>query len=167
MDLKRLRVAAGEFLYELDPSEAEEPSVEPALEDSGGPNRQRDLLIVPIEGGARDGFGRQRCEVVVDGWRFEVTLESAARALLRERAESGGGGARSSGTERVRAQIPGRIVSVFVSEGEEVDAGARLLSLEAMKMENEVRAPRAGRIGRVGVAVGQRVELGDELVVIE
>ena len=167
MDLERLRVTAGEFSYELDASDEGAPPIDAGPDAGGGPDREHDPVVVPIGDRTADGSGRERYEVIVNGWRFEVTVESAARALLRERAESGGGGARSAGTAQVRAQIPGRIVSVFVSEGDEVDAGARLLSLEAMKMENEVRAPRAGRIGRVGVAAGQRVELGDELVVIE
>ena len=53
------------------------------------------------------------------------------------------------------------------ASGEAVEAGQRLLSIEAMKMENEVIAPRAGTIARIGVVAGQTVELGDELVVIE
>ena len=47
-----------------------------------------------------------------------------------------------------------------------VEAGQRLLAIEAMKMENEVRAARAGTVESVAVAVGQTVELGAELVVI-
>ena len=50
--------------------------------------------------------------------------------------------------------------------GDVVAAGARLLAVEAMKMENEVRAPRAGTVERVAVGAGETVELGDILVVI-
>ncbi len=50
--------------------------------------------------------------------------------------------------------------------GDDVAAGQRLLAVEAMKMENELRAPRDGTVERVAVAVGQTVELGDPLVVI-
>ncbi len=53
-----------------------------------------------------------------------------------------------------------------VSAGDEVAAGQRLLAVEAMKMENELRAPRGGTVELVAVAVGQTVELGDSLVVI-
>ena len=63
-------------------------------------------------------------------------------------------------------QIPGRVVSVRVQDGESVEAGQRLLSVEAMKMENEIRAQRAGRVERVAVEPGQRVERGDELAVL-
>ena len=53
-----------------------------------------------------------------------------------------------------------------VAERERVESGQKLLSIEAMKMENEIRAPHAGTIERVAVQPGDRVELGDELVVI-
>ncbi len=57
-------------------------------------------------------------------------------------------------------------MSVAVAAGDDVAAGQQLLAVEAMKMENELRAPRDGTIERVAVAVGQNVELGDLLVVI-
>jgi biotin carboxyl carrier protein len=109
--------------------------------------------------------GSLRVEVVVDGWRFEATVEPARRAALRERVQRRAGG-RALGRHVVRAPLPGRIVGVWVAVGDRVAAGARLCSLEAMKMENEVLAHRAGTIERVRVEPGARVEQGDELVVI-
>jgi len=53
-----------------------------------------------------------------------------------------------------------------VAAGECVDAGQRLMSVEAMKMENELRAPRAGTVERITVAAGETVELGDTLIVL-
>ena len=70
------------------------------------------------------------------------------------------------GPIEVRAIIPGRVVSVAVAAGDAVAAGQRLLAVEAMKMENELRAPRDGTVERVAVAAGQTVELGDLLVVL-
>ena len=110
--------------------------------------------------------GRRRFEVVVDGWRFEVRLEDAARAALRERAARLGAGHGHAARQVLRAQIPGRIASVAVVPGDLVEAGQHLLSVEAMKMENEVRAPHAGTVELVAVAAGQTVDQGDELVVI-
>jgi biotin carboxyl carrier protein len=105
-------------------------------------------------------------EVVVDGWRFEVGLEPTHRAELRERAARIGGGRAKTARQVIRAQIPGRVVSVAVAAGDVVEPGQRLLSIEAMKMENAVLAPRAGTIERVGVTAGQDVELGNELLVV-
>ena len=103
---------------------------------------------------------------MVGGWRFEVTVEDAARAALRERAGRAAGDVAGPTRLVVRAQIPGRVVSVGVRDGQSVEAGQRLLSVEAMKMENEIRAQRAGRVERVAVQPGQRVERGDELAVL-
>jgi oxaloacetate decarboxylase alpha subunit len=110
--------------------------------------------------------GRTGVEVVVAGWLFEFEVEDADLYDLRDRATA----AREAGTHHgptdVRAIIPGRVVSVAVAVGDGVEAGQRLLSVEAMKMENELRAPRAGIVERIAVAGGQTVELGDTLVVL-
>jgi biotin carboxyl carrier protein len=67
----------------------------------------------------------------------------------------------------VAAQIAGRIVSVKVKVGDVVAGGDVLLLLEAMKMENEIKAPGAGTVSAVLVTEGQRVGEGETLVVIE
>jgi biotin carboxyl carrier protein len=104
--------------------------------------------------------------VVVAGWRFDLEVQDADLADLRTRATAGDDDATHHGPTEVRAIIPGRVVSVAVTAGDVVTAGQRLLAVEAMKMENELRAPRAGTVDRVAVAVGQTVELGDVLVEI-
>jgi acetyl/propionyl-CoA carboxylase alpha subunit len=111
--------------------------------------------------------GETTFELVVDGWRLEITLADAARAALRERATRGRAGPGSSRPVEVRAIIPGRVASVLVHDGETVSAGQALLVVEAMKMQNELRAPRAGTAARVSVVPGQTVEAGALLVVIE
>ncbi|HEV7605111.1 MAG TPA: acetyl-CoA carboxylase biotin carboxyl carrier protein subunit [Candidatus Limnocylindrales bacterium] len=110
--------------------------------------------------------GRTAVEVVVAGWQFEFEVEDADLAELRDRATGGRDAATHHGPTEVRAIIPGRVVSIVVVVGDEVTAGQRLLAVEAMKMENELRAPRDGTVERVTVSVGQTVELGDALVVI-
>jgi biotin carboxyl carrier protein len=111
--------------------------------------------------------GSRRCEVVLEGWRFELDVEPAARAALRDRARRGRETAGASGPVEVRAIIPGVVVSVAVRVGDPVAAGQELLAIEAMKMQNELRAPREGTIQRIAAAVGSRIEVGDVLVVIE
>ena len=58
------------------------------------------------------------------------------------------------------------MVSISVKPGDAVIAGQQLLVVEAMKMQNELRAPRDGTISRVGVAQGGNIDVGDLLVVI-
>jgi acetyl-CoA/propionyl-CoA carboxylase biotin carboxyl carrier protein len=142
----------------------DEPLTVDTSEPSGTRSRQRMTAgtVAPP-----DAAGRRTVEVVVDGWRFEFEVEDAARAALRERASRdravglGGGG-----PLEIRAIIPGRIASVAVTAGDLVEAGQTMLAVEAMKMQNELRAPRAGTVSRVAVAAGATVELGDLLVVL-
>jgi acetyl/propionyl-CoA carboxylase alpha subunit len=126
-----------------------------------------DILLIELPDPRRTAGGVRRLEVVVDGWRFEIDVESEARARLRERATSTRGDTSKGGPVELRAIIPGRVVSVDVAEGDTVDAGGRLLVVEAMKMQNELRSPRGGTVGRVAVGAGQTVELGDLLMVVE
>jgi acetyl/propionyl-CoA carboxylase alpha subunit len=151
--------AAG--LEPLDPPRAS------LLVTADGKVEAHQVLVLPSRDRARAGSGVRRLEVVLDGWRFELDIDSEARARLRERATSARAGAARGGPEELRAIIPGRVVSVEVAVGDAVEPGGRLLVLEAMKMQNELKAPRAGRIASVAVGPGQTVELGDLLLVLE
>jgi biotin carboxyl carrier protein len=134
-------------------------------------SEQHRLLLLDVDqeaagtGGAVP-LGVERREVVVDGWRIEVLLEPEARAALRERARRGRSEAGSSGPTKVHAIIPGVVVSVSVAPGDAVTAGQQLLVVEAMKMQNELRAPRDGTIEQVAVGAGSTIEVGDLLLVL-
>ena len=78
-----------------------------------------------------------------------------------------GRGAREAPGGIIRAPMPGLIVRVEVTVGQEVAAGTGVVVVEAMKMENELRAARPGRVAEVGVAEGASVEAGRLLVVVE
>jgi biotin carboxyl carrier protein len=148
--------SSGEVLTEIDP---------PAGATNGAaPPGERPIVLPSVS--PPSVRGRISLEVVVAGWRFEFEVEDAAIAAIRERATAGHDAAVQHGPTEVRAIIPGRVVAVAVVAGDAVSVGQRLLAVEAMKMENELRAPRDGTIDRVVVAVGQTVELGDPLVVI-
>jgi biotin carboxyl carrier protein len=151
---------------------ADDPALAGLRLERHGPGR-----AILVDGASRTrillGDERQRAtdgavvvEVVVDGWRVEVELEPERRAVLRERAQHGRSDAGRTGPLEIRAIIPGRIVAVFVIPGEAVETGQHLLVLEAMKMQNELRAPRSGTVEQVRAAVGQNVEVGDLLAVI-
>jgi biotin carboxyl carrier protein len=110
--------------------------------------------------------GLRRLDVTVQGWTFRVTVEAATRAGLRERAAQDEASHHQHGPVAVRSPMTGRVARLWVAEGATVEADQRLLAIEAMKMENEVRAPRAGVVTSIGVAVGDTVELGDELAIV-
>jgi 3-methylcrotonyl-CoA carboxylase alpha subunit len=67
----------------------------------------------------------------------------------------------------LEAPMPGKVIQVLVGEGEAVEENARLVVMEAMKMELTIRAPHAGRVTRLPVGVGQLVDAGTVLVEIE
>ena len=158
-------VAAGDSTGSLEPAGDGRATLTVQPErDTGEPSRH-DVLFMPL---ARPGRETGRLvEVVVDGWRFEVEVEPEQRAALRERARRNRGDAGHSGPAEVHAIIPGVVVSVAVAPGDTVTAGQQLLVVEAMKMQNELKAPRAGTVERVTVGERSTIEVGDLLVVIE
>jgi len=93
-----------------------------------------------------------------------VELADAHAAALEA---AGKGRAQAAGPATVRAPIPGRVARVMVKVGDGVSAGKGLVVLEAMKMENEIKAPRDGVVKSVGCAEGAAVETGQTLVIIE
>jgi biotin carboxyl carrier protein len=95
------------------------------------------------------------------GATHHVELHGAARGVAAGAAQG------ASGPARVTAPMPGKIVRVLVERGADVQAGQGLVVMEAMKMENELRAPRAGRVKDLPVREGQTVETGALLVVVE
>lgn len=104
---------------------------------------------------------------------FDVHLLGRAIAVeIRQggsfgRQKTEGAGAHGAGPQRVTAPMPGKIVRVLVKAGDQVTARQGLVVVEAMKMENELRAARDGRVREVTVAEGQSVEAGSVLVVVE
>jgi biotin carboxyl carrier protein len=63
--------------------------------------------------------------------------------------------------------MPGRVVRLLVEVGDEVAEGQGVVVIEAMKMQNELKASKAGRVATVGGGVGDTVGSGDVLVVVE
>jgi biotin carboxyl carrier protein len=90
----------------------------------------------------------------------EVT--DARRAKIAAPARAGNDAAPVT----IRSPIPGRVVKLLVKADDVVKAGQTVVVLEAMKMENELRAPRAGRVTALRCAEGAAVEAGQDLVTI-
>jgi acetyl/propionyl-CoA carboxylase alpha subunit len=117
-----------------------------------GPGRS---IPVIVEGEGTDWtvtlHGR-RIPVTVRSWRERILADAETEARTH------------SGPTTVAATLPGLVVAVAVAAGEEVAAGTSLLTIEAMKMQNEVRAPRDGTVLEVTVATGDTVATGAPLV---
>ena len=95
-----------------------------------------------------------------------VAAPVAAAPVAAAPAAPVAGGVTVSGGETVAAPMPGNILKVNVKTGDAVKAGTVLCVLEAMKMENEIMAPKDGTITQVVTAKGASVNTGDALVVI-
>ena len=119
---------------------------------------------------------------VDDGRSFQVSFQSAAGRGLRiavgERefdlavltpveAIEASGTTEGRDPSRLEAPIPGKVVAVMVSPGDEVEAGQALIVREAMKMENELVAEQGGRVASLHVARGATVETGELLVELD
>ena len=102
-------------------------------------------------------------DATVEGQTFSIEVPNAQAA---PRARRGGGGKKKkSGT--VSANIPGKVVTVEVKEGDVVKEGQVILILEAMKMQNEIQAPVSGTVTAVHCSEGEAIEANVPLVLIE
>jgi biotin carboxyl carrier protein len=105
-----------------------------------------------------------------NGGEWLVQLPHVDVPVVVDRQRRARGGQRTAGgagQQRVNAPMPGRVLRVLVGVGDEVAHRQGLVVVEAMKMENELTAPRAGRVTEVAVTEGTSVEAGRLLVVIE
>lgn len=97
----------------------------------------------------------ERVDVLVSGRRYPAEVLGEREWLARSIERSSG-----EGDRRVRAVMSGIVREVLVAQGDAVVAGQVVLILEAMKMENEVKAEAAGTVQALHVAAGQTVEQG-------
>ena len=101
-------------------------------------------------------------EVSLRGINYPVKITDPKRLRSAQ-----GGAEHDKGAARILAQMPGKVVRVLVEAGAEVETGAGILVVEAMKMQNEMKAPKAGRVVSIHAQVGSTVNAGDILAVIE
>lgn len=125
------------------------------------------------------GFDADGGRVLVDDTPYEVVLEQgravvggiaydlSVEGLEEEKAGPRAAKAVVAGEGAVTAIMPGKIIRVLVAEGEQVAEGDVVCILEAMKMENELKAPKTGTLKVLHVQPGQDVEMGAVLAEIE
>ena len=129
-------------------------------------------------------MGEKR-KVTVDGEEFEVDLERegdawnvkvggrsfsiriSGESLSGPSRRSASGGSKKKRSGIISSTIPGKVVSLDISVGDEVEEGDVLMILEAMKMQNEIQAPLSGKVVEVNCESGDSVEANTPLVVIE
>lgn len=132
--------------YRMTVSEPQ-PRVFSLLEEGG---RMTEALVSVRQG---------RCRVRIGSSFFDIAPAELERV--------GGLGAKAAGQGEIRSVMPGRVLRVLVEAGQAVTARQGLVVLEAMKMENELAAPRDGTVREVRVVAGRTVEAGEILVVME
>ena len=91
------------------------------------------------------------------------TVEVRDPRSLRGRTHAGD----DHGPRKITAPMPGKVVRLLVREGDEVNPGAGVAVVEAMKMQNEIKSPKKGTIQKVLVGEGATVNAGDILVIVE
>jgi biotin carboxyl carrier protein len=99
--------------------------------------------------------------VSIDGFRFEIEVRDPRRWSRKSGAGAG------EGVQTIISPMPGKVVRVLVGPGDAVEAGAGLVVVEAMKMQNEMKAARAGRILTVTAREGATVSAGEVLATME
>src|ERR1044071_9594816 len=109
----------------------------------------------------RRGSQRGDYALWVDGYRFDVEALDERTAAIRELSRLS---ATATGPAPLIAPMPGLIVRINVKAGDKVGQGQGLVVMEAMKMENELRAQAAGMVKSVNVAPGTAVEKGTILI---
>jgi biotin carboxyl carrier protein len=114
-----------------------------------------------LAGGASFEARVEGDEIVIGGYRFRYEIDDP-RQWKRS-----SGGAGIHGKVFINAPMPGRIVRVLAAAGDAVKAGQGVVVMEAMKMQNELKAPRDGRVSTMAVKEDDRVNAGAILATIE
>ncbi len=109
----------------------------------------------------RDEDGNESASITVRGRRFHIAVNDPRRWTESSAAAHG------HDRETILASMPGKIVRILVQPGETVTAGQGVIVIEAMKMQNEMKARRAGRVTAVPVREGETVAAGAILATIE
>jgi biotin carboxyl carrier protein len=106
--------------------------------------------------------------ILLDGQSFEVRTADLDVEVEDPRApRSAAKHAGLEGPQAVAAPMPGKVVRVLVGLGDSVERGQGLVVIEAMKMQNEMKAPKQGRVVSIGAVEGATVAAGDVLATVE
>ena len=153
-------------------AEAGDATLRVGIEGGGG-----ELVARETPGGWTITNGRRTVEAGVTGGRTgELVVQIGEHTYRLETGRGAAGGPRRSGSAaggaadgraEARTPMPGKVVRLMREEGEQVAAGDGVLVFEAMKMQNEIRAPASGVIANMRAAPGTPMEGGELLFVVE
>ena len=108
------------------------------------------------------GKSRESFEVDFGGNSYSIDVSDPKRLRSDQNSDK-----HHHGLAEIVAPMPGKVVRVQVEAGMEIEKGAGIVVVEAMKMQNEMKAPRAGKLVRINVKPGDTVNAGDVLAVVE
>ena len=120
-----------------------------------------------VDGRSHESYiyqGDDNWQVLMRGQLYPVKVEDEREKRLRAAA---GGGVAETGEFHLRAPMPGLVIAIPVTDGQEVKKGQVLLILESMKMQNELKSPRDGKISRIRVKLGESVEQKQALLSVQ
>jgi biotin carboxyl carrier protein len=132
--------------------------------DASSPTRSVDAAFASQPSRSPGESGSGDFDVHLDGRVIALQIRPAGSFGRQNRA---GTGVPTAGPQRLVSPMPGKVVRVLIKPGDEVKARQGLVVVEAMKMENELRAARDGRVRDIAVAEGQSVDAGAVLLVVE
>jgi len=102
--------------------------------------------------------------LVVDGTPMKVSMNSKLDEIVYKNS---GGGSSTDAQTSLKSQIPGKVVSIGVSEGDSVKKGDVICVLESMKMQVSIKAHKDGTVGKIKIKAGGSVAKNDVLAEIE
>ena len=102
-------------------------------------------------------------EIIINGISYVVDVQEEKLALLRDQVKS----PLHAGGEKIIAPMPGRVIAIHVAVGDHIDTSQGIVTIEAMKMENELRSQRTGTVSEIRIKEGDTVDKNSVLVVIK
>jgi biotin carboxyl carrier protein len=122
------------------------------------------VYSILIDGRSYDAFVTESpsgLAVTIDGFRFDVSVRDPRRWSRK------GAGSRGEGVQTIASPMPGKVVRVLAAAGDEVAPGQGIVVVEAMKMQNELKADRAGIVLSLAAKEGATVTAGEILATVE
>jgi len=155
-DKRRWVARLGERILELDAAFRGRDSLS-LIANGASFEVERERGNAPVGDSAGDAFN-----VVISGRRYAAELRDP-RALRSRRAQ----GPQGAGPKKLVSPMPGKVIRVLAAQGSTVEAGAGVLVIEAMKMQNEIKSPKRGVVRKLLASEGAAVNAGDVLAIVE